>query len=61
MPDYKSVGGEDPYFFYTIPANDLAPQITRPQSIVGKHTAVEISQWNQTTALLDAIVTEVYK
>jgi hypothetical protein len=54
-------GGEDPYFFYTIPAKDLAPKITHPQSIAGKSAGVQISQWNQTTALLDAIVTEVYK
>ena len=41
----ESFGGEDPYFFYTIPSKALAPQITRPKGIKGKSMACEIGHW----------------
>ena len=41
----ESFGGEDPYFFYTIPSKELAPKITKPKKIEGKSTACEIGHW----------------
>jgi hypothetical protein len=37
-------GGDDVPFFYTIPASSLAPKITKPLSIKGASTAIEISE-----------------
>jgi hypothetical protein len=37
-------GGDDVPFFYTIPASSLAPKITKPQSIKGTSTAIEINE-----------------
>jgi sialate O-acetylesterase len=39
-------GGDDVPFFYTIPASSLAPKITKPQSITGAGTAIEVDQWS---------------
>ena len=39
------LGGDDVPFFYTMPASSLAPKITKPQSIKGASTAIEIDQW----------------
>ncbi|MCX6876971.1 MAG: hypothetical protein NTW21_24625 [Verrucomicrobia bacterium] len=39
-------GGDDVPFFYTIPASSLAPKITKPQSIKGAGTAIEVDQWS---------------
>jgi sialate O-acetylesterase len=39
-------GGDDVPFFYTIPASSLAPKITKPQSIKGAGTAIEVGQWS---------------
>jgi hypothetical protein len=38
-------GGTDPHFFYTVPSKALAPKITAPSDIKGKHAAYEMSQW----------------
>jgi hypothetical protein len=38
------LGGDEVPFFYTIPTASLAPQITKPQSIKGPATAIEIDQ-----------------
>ncbi len=54
-------GGGDCPFFYTIPAKDLAPQITRPASINGKSTGVEIGQWPEAETLLDAVIRDAYE
>jgi hypothetical protein len=44
---FKSrLGGNDVPFFYTLPAASLAPKITKPQSINGESTALEIDQWS---------------
>ena len=40
------LGGDDVPFFYTIPTAALAPKITKPQSIKGASTAMEIDQWS---------------
>jgi hypothetical protein len=37
-------GGNDVPFFYTIPTAALAPKITKPQSIKGASTALEINE-----------------
>ncbi len=37
-------GGDDVPFFYTIPASSKAPKITKPQSIKGASTAMEINE-----------------
>ncbi len=39
-------GGDDVPFFYTIPASSLASRITKPQSIKGANTALEINEWS---------------
>ena len=52
-------GGEDPYFFYTIPSKALAPKITRPTQIKGKSTACEIDHWSDSKQILDCIDTVV--
>jgi sialate O-acetylesterase len=39
------MGGDDVPFFYSLPASSLAPKSTKPQSIKGASTAMEIDQW----------------
>ncbi len=66
----------DPAFYYTIPSSTLAPKITKPQTIQGKSAAVEIANWPSvkgkgkdatsavdagTTAVLEKVMSEVYK
>ena len=36
---------QDPWFFYTIPSQQLAQKVTRPQGIHGKHAGLEIQKW----------------
>jgi len=72
----ESFGGEDPYFFYTIPSKALAPKITQPTQIKGKSTPCEIGHWltakrgdkedmavvnKQLLRLVGQVVTEAYK
>jgi hypothetical protein len=67
---------EDPHFFYTIPSPTLAPRITKPLAIQGRSVAVEINNWPSATpnpknpvpaedtgtaALIEKVMTEVYK
>lgn len=40
------MGGDEVPFYYTIPSPSLAPRITKPQSIKGPSTAMEIDQWS---------------
>ena len=57
-------GGVDPQFVYTVPSKTLAPRITRPKSVKGKNTAVEINSWADNAEimkLIDQVVKEVYK
>jgi hypothetical protein len=55
----------DPYFFYTIPSNKLAPKITQPKQIKGKSAACEIDGWQMTNEqmlrVVDQVVNEAYK
>ena len=59
---------EDPYFFATVPARDLAPHATAPKSIVGRSRLLTIDQWpankkadhGATVAIIERIVTEAY-
>ena len=54
----------DPYFFYTIPNKSLAPGVTRPATIKGKSTGVEIDDWTSAagvTRLIEQATNEVYK
>jgi hypothetical protein len=37
-------GGDDVPFFYSMPAASLAPKITKPQTIKGASTAMEITE-----------------
>jgi hypothetical protein len=41
----KRFGSEETHFYYTIPSKALAPELTQPKSINGKHTSVELSDW----------------
>jgi len=50
-----------PHFFYTIPSKALAPKVTKPESIKGKSTGVEIGKWEDANGILDAIMSTVYK
>jgi len=57
-------GGEDPYFFYTIPSKALAPKVARPAGIKGKSTAFQIDQWSGSglvSGLIDTVMKEAYK
>jgi hypothetical protein len=38
-------GGIDPHFLCLIPSARLAPALTRPTQIKGKHTALELDEW----------------
>lgn len=66
----------DPYFFYTIPSQALAPKITKPETIKGRSAAFEIDHWlaakrggkedaaavnKQWMGLIDRVVKEVYE
>jgi sialate O-acetylesterase len=42
-------GEKDPHFIYTLPAQSLAPGITKPSGIEGANTAFEISTWHVPT------------
>jgi sialate O-acetylesterase len=51
----KRMGGEDPYFFYTIPERAVAPKITRPKTIVGRSMAVDAS------TAINTVVDQAYR
>lgn len=74
--DWKTkFGGPDPWFFYAIPSQSLAPAITKPQAIKGRSAGFEIDRWpgakpkpddaaapeKQTADLVELIVREAYK
>ena len=49
-------GGEDPYFFYTIPNKTLDPKATQPKKIKGKSAAIEIGDWSEISKVIEAAV-----
>lgn len=51
----KRFGGEDTPFYYTLPAQSLAPQITKPTGIEGRAEALEITDWLDAAALTEWI------
>lgn len=60
----KKFGAGDASFVYTIPAKSLAPKITKAAGIEGKSEAVEISSWEDASALMkvtDAVIAELGK
>ena len=48
-------GGEDLNFIYTIPNKTLAPKVTRPETIKGRSTAVEIGDWCEITKVIEQV------
>jgi hypothetical protein len=48
-------GGEAPHFYYTLPSQALASKITRPNSIKGQSTAIEITDWSEVAWLIEQI------
>jgi hypothetical protein len=49
------LGDADTEFIYTVPAQALAPEITKPTKIEGKHTAIEISDWKDIGGVLGVL------
>ena len=43
-------------FIYTVPAESLAPNLTKPKQIQGASTAVPITAWPQLDGVLEAVV-----
>ncbi|MFU8893267.1 MAG: sialate O-acetylesterase [Luteolibacter sp.] len=56
----QDFGGEDMPFIFTIPATSLAPGITAPTGIKGASKPIEITDWNDTSAILNAILKTAY-
>lgn len=52
----KRFGGEDVPFIYTLPGKALAPELSKPSAIEGPSHAVMISEWEDVSGVLDAIV-----
>jgi sialate O-acetylesterase len=48
---WRATFGGDPAFYYTLPAKSLAPRISAPQGIAPPSTAIEVTDWNESTAL----------
>ncbi len=48
-------GSKHSRFIYTIPSQTLAPKITKPTSIEGKSTAIEIDDWSDVSKVIDAV------
>lgn len=46
LPPRHFRGEKDPHFIYTLPAQSLAPGITKPSDIQGASTAFEIGAWH---------------
>ncbi len=51
----KRFGNENTHFYYTIPSKALAPKLTKPESIQGKNTAVEVSKWDDSAEIMKLI------
>lgn len=51
----RRFGGEDPQFIYTIPNQKLAQKITRPKSINGESTPIEIGDWFELKNVIQAV------
>lgn len=49
------LGGDEIPFFYTVPGKALAPQVAKPEGIKGKSVAVEITDWRNLDAVLEAM------
>ena len=49
------LGGNETPFIYTLPGKELAPQVTKPEGIKGKGVAVEITDWQNLDAVLEAM------
>lgn len=52
---WKKRFGGDPAFFHTIPEKSLAPKITAPSGITGKHTPIPVKAWDDFDAVLQAL------
>ena len=47
--------GGEPTFYHTIPSKELAPKITEPSGISGKHTAIPVKAWDDFESVLQAL------
>jgi len=48
--------GADIPFIYTIPAKELAPEISQPQAIKGASTALRLNRWQELGRVLNTVV-----
>jgi hypothetical protein len=48
-------GATDVPFIYTVPAKSLAAKITQPQAIKGNSKAVELNDWTDVSAVIEAV------
>ncbi len=46
---------DDVPFIYTVPSKTLAPKLTRPNAIKGKSIALEIGDWSDVGAVIEAV------
>jgi len=49
-------GGDDVPFIYSMPTKDVVPGITTPKGIEGESVAVEVADWMDVRAVIDAAV-----
>jgi len=49
-------GGDDVPFIYTMPTKNIAPGITVPTGIEGESVGVEVADWKDATAVIEAAV-----
>ena len=52
---WKKRFGGDPAFFHSTPSKELAPKITAPSGISGKHTAIPVNAWDDFESVLQAL------
>ncbi|MFK7849881.1 MAG: sialate O-acetylesterase [Akkermansiaceae bacterium] len=48
--------GTDVPFFYTVPSKSLVPNVTKPEGIEGKSTAVEIGSWPELKGVFENVL-----
>jgi hypothetical protein len=49
-------GGDDVPFIYSMPTKAVAPSVTAPKGIAGESIAVEVADWKDATAVIEAAV-----
>ncbi|MFK7912199.1 MAG: sialate O-acetylesterase [Akkermansiaceae bacterium] len=52
---FKKRFGQETHFYATAPAKSLAPKLTKPASVKGKSTIIEVNKWDDPAAVTELI------